>query len=158
MLANWLIHGKEVVHGDLTCTNVLMSADGKLHLADFGLSTIPSEARNSTFSSCHPGNVRWMAPEMLAIPEQGEVAIPTKAADVYSYGCIMLQLFCGRAPYLWLTQANHVITARMAGTEPFRQFTDIEDVHKEYSLKCVSVEPGDRLAVASEIVEFLRAE
>ncbi|KAG1799057.1 kinase-like domain-containing protein, partial [Suillus variegatus] len=87
------LHDKEVVHGNLTCTNVLMSADGKLHLADFGLSMILSEAQNS-FSSCHPGNVRWMAPEILAIPEQGEMAKPTKAADIYSYGCIMLQVCC----------------------------------------------------------------
>ncbi|KAG2088085.1 kinase-like domain-containing protein [Suillus discolor] len=119
MLTDLSVHDKEVVHSDLICTNVLMSADGRFHLADSGLSMILSEAQNSTFSSCHPGNVRWMAPEMLAIPEQGEVAKPTKAADVYLYGCIMLQLFCGRAPYFWLTQANHVIAARMAGTELF---------------------------------------
>ncbi|KAG2053223.1 kinase-like protein [Suillus hirtellus] len=106
MLTDLLVHDKEVAHGNLTCTNILMSADGKLHLANFGLSMILSEAQNS-FSSCHLENVRWMAPEILAIPEQG-VAKPTKAADVYSCGCIMLQLFCGRAPYLWLTQANHV--------------------------------------------------
>ncbi|KAG1799065.1 kinase-like domain-containing protein [Suillus variegatus] len=151
------LHEKDVVHGDLTCTNVLISADGRLHLADFGLSTILSEAQNSTFSSCHPGNVRWMAPEMLAIPEEGGVVVPTKAADVYSYGCIMLQLFCGRAPYLWLMQANHVIAARLKGTEPFCQFANIEGVHKEYSLKCISVEPRDR-PVASAIAKFLGAE
>ncbi|KAG2088075.1 kinase-like domain-containing protein [Suillus discolor] len=127
-------------------------SDGRLNLADFGLSMILSEAQNSTFSSCHPGNVQWMAPEMLAMPEQGEVAIPTKAADVYSYACIMLQVFCGGTPYLRLTQANHVVAARMAGTEPFRQFTDIEDVHKEYSLKCVSVRSRDR-PVASAVVK-----
>ncbi|KAG2046360.1 hypothetical protein BDR06DRAFT_965198 [Suillus hirtellus] len=124
MFTDLLVRDKEVVHGNLTCTDVLMSADGKnmyechlklydrvkedLHLADFGLSIILSEAQNSS-SSCHSGNVRWMAPEILAIPEQGEVMKPTKSADVYSYGCIMLQLFCGRAPYLWLTQANHII-------------------------------------------------
>ncbi|KAG2114466.1 kinase-like domain-containing protein [Suillus cothurnatus] len=148
------LHDKGVVHGDLTCTNVLISADGSLHLADFGLSMILSESQNSTFSSCHQGNVRWMAPEMLAIPEQGGVVMPTKAADVYSYGCIMLQLFCGHEPYVWLTQAHHVIAARVAGVEPFRQFTGVEDVHKRYSLKCISVNYGDR-PVASAIVEFL---
>ncbi|KAG1853471.1 kinase-like domain-containing protein [Suillus subalutaceus] len=151
------LHDKGVVHGDLTCTNVLISADGRLHLADFGLSMILSESQNSTFNSCHQGNVRWMAPEMLSLPEQGGVVMPTKAADVYSYGCIMLQLFCGYVPYVWLTQAYHVIAARVAGTEPFRQFTDVEYVHKEYSLKCISVKSGDR-PVASAIVEFLGAE
>jgi serine/threonine protein kinase len=73
-------------------TNILMSDDKKIYLADFGLSMILSESQNSTFNSCHAGNVRWMAPEMLAMPEQGGVTMPTKAADVYSYGCIMLQV------------------------------------------------------------------
>ncbi|KAG0701066.1 kinase-like domain-containing protein [Suillus ampliporus] len=151
------LHDKGVVHGDLTCTNVLISDDGKLHLADFGLSMILAESQNSTFNSCHPGNVRWMAPEMLAMPEQGEVVMPTKAADIYSYGCIMLQLFCGHVPYRWLPQAFHVIAARAAGIEPFRQFTEVEEGHKEYSLKCISINVGDRPG-ASEIVEFLEAE
>jgi serine/threonine protein kinase len=75
-------------------TNVLINADGRLHLADFGLSMILSESQNNTFNSCHQGNVRWMAPEMLALPEHGGVVMPTKAADVYSYGCIMLQVCC----------------------------------------------------------------
>ncbi|KAG2070504.1 kinase-like protein [Suillus decipiens] len=151
------LHDKEVVHGDLTCTNVLISADGRLHLADFDLSMIFSESQNSTFNPCHQGNVRWMAPEILDIPEPGEVVMPTKAADVYSYGCIMLQLFFGNEPYRWLTQVYHIIVARVAGTEPFRQFAGVEDVHKEHSLKCISVRSGGR-PVASAIVEFLGVE
>ncbi|KAG1730478.1 kinase-like domain-containing protein [Suillus lakei] len=151
------LHDKGVVHGDLTCTNVLIDGDGRLCLADFGLSMILAESQNTTFNSCHPGNVRWMAPEMLATPEQGGVAMPTKAADIYSYGCIMLQLFCGHVPYYWLTKAYHIIAAKVAGTEPFRQFIDVEGVHKEYSLKCISVNFRDRPG-ASAIVEFLGAE
>ncbi|KAG1719387.1 kinase-like domain-containing protein [Suillus lakei] len=151
------LHDKAVVHGDLTCTNVLIDGDGKLCLADYGLSMILTEAQNTTFNSCYPGNLRWMAPEMLATSEQGGVAMPTKAADVYLYGCIMLQLFCGHVPFLWLTKAYHIIAAKVAGTEPFRQFTDVEDVHREYSLKCISFNFRDRPG-ASAIVEFLGAE
>ncbi|OJA10592.1 hypothetical protein AZE42_11016, partial [Rhizopogon vesiculosus] len=98
-------------------TNVLISSDGELSLADFGLSMILAESQNYTINSCHAGNVRWMAPEMFAMPEEGGVTMPTKAADIYSYGCIMLrvcchfdcmystdvaQLFSGQPPYSWL--------------------------------------------------------
>jgi len=73
-----------------------MHDDGRLYLADFGLSMILTESQNTTFSSCHGGNVRWMAPEMFHMPEpeSGDVIKPTKASDVYSYGCIMLQVSC----------------------------------------------------------------
>ncbi|KAG1844921.1 kinase-like domain-containing protein [Suillus subalutaceus] len=147
------LHGRGVVHGDLTSTNVLINDDVKLCLAYFGLSMILIEAQNSPFDDCHPGHVRWMAPEMLAIPEQGGVVMPTKAADVYSYGCIMLQLLCEHVPYRWLMQPFHVIVARVSRIEPFRQVTGVKEAHKEYSLKCLSVNPKDR-PMAFEIVEF----
>ncbi|KAG1882469.1 kinase-like domain-containing protein [Suillus subluteus] len=148
------LHGRGVVHGDLTSTNVLINNDGNLCLAYFGLSMILMEAQNSPFDDCHPGHVRWMAPEMLTMPEQGGVRVmPTGAADVYPYGCIMLQLLCGHVPYRWLMQPFHVIVARVSGIEPFRQITGVKEAHKEHSLKCLSVNPKDR-PMAFEIVEF----
>jgi serine/threonine protein kinase len=135
-------------------TNVLINSDGELSLADFGLND-SCGITNSTFNSCYAGNVRWMAPEMLAIPEEGGVTMPTKAADIYSYDCIMLQvccpfdstystdvaqLFSGQPPYSWLMQAMHVIVARVGGKEPFpaHRITNVEDDHKKYSLGCLS--------------------
>jgi hypothetical protein len=69
-----------------------------------------------------------------------------------SYCADHVQLFCGHEPYVWLTQAHHVIAARVAGVEPFRQFTGIE-----HSLTCISVKYRDQ-PVTSVIVEFLGAE
>jgi hypothetical protein len=59
---------------------------------------ILAEAGNATFNSCHPGNVRWMPPEALRIEDEDEDEDetkdekPTKAWDVYSYGCVVLQV------------------------------------------------------------------
>ncbi|KAG2073272.1 kinase-like protein [Suillus decipiens] len=155
------LHSKGVVHGDLTSSNVLIKNNGKLCLAYFGLSMTLMRAQISPFDVCHPGHVRWMAPEMLAMPErEGVVRRPmhdqARAADVYSYGCIMLQLFCGHMPYCWLTRPLHVIVARVAGIEPFRQFTGVKEIHKAYSFKCLSVNPEDR-PMTFEIVKFLKA-
>ncbi|KAG1813032.1 kinase-like domain-containing protein [Suillus variegatus] len=146
------LHEKGIVHGDLTPTNVLIESDGKLLLSDFGLSMAIAESGNPTFNSYHAGNVRWMAPEMVE-----EQARPTKPADVYSHGCIMLQLLCGQQPYSWVEQAIHVITAKLRGREPFSQFTDVDEDHKKYSLKCLSTECQDRPEV-SKIVEFIEIE
>jgi serine/threonine protein kinase len=105
---------KNIVHGDLTgvCsvfmyniwlnstdrrqTNVLVDNSGNLRFADFGLSMLLAEAENVTFNSVHPGNARWMAPEFFMPPEDGEEDLqsqkPTKAGDIYSFGCVMLQV------------------------------------------------------------------
>jgi len=51
----------------------------------------------------HPGNARWMAPEFVSLPmdledseEDSEIQLPpqkpTKEGDIYSFGCVMLQV------------------------------------------------------------------
>jgi len=112
------LHEKGIVHGDLTPNNVLIDGNDKLCLADFGLSMILAESGNPTFNSCHAGNVRWLAPEMLSVPQPGEMTRPTKPADVYSYGCIMLQLLSGQQPYAILTNVFHIFGARFGGVCP----------------------------------------
>ncbi|KAG1796464.1 kinase-like domain-containing protein [Suillus variegatus] len=156
------LHGKGIVHGDLTPTNILINSDDKLCLADFGLSMILAESGNPTFNSCHGGNVRWMAPEMVALPDSEQEELikpikPTKPADIYSHGCIMLQLLCGQQPYCSLVQAFHVIAAILGGRKPFRQLTGIDEGHKQYWLKCLSTNSNVRPKV-QEIVAFIEAE
>jgi serine/threonine protein kinase len=56
-----------------------------------------AEAENTTFNSMHPGNARWMAPECVTDEdsEDSEIQLPqkpTKAGDIYSFGCVMLQV------------------------------------------------------------------
>ncbi|KAG1778240.1 kinase-like domain-containing protein [Suillus placidus] len=155
------LHEKGIIHGDLTPTNILINSDDKLCLADFGLSLILAESGNPTFNSCHGGNVWWMAPE-IAAPldlEQGESTKPTMPADIYSHGCIMLQLLCGQQPYFPLVNALHVMTAIVRGREPFpvRQLTGVNEGYKRYSLRCLSTNFNARPKV-QEIVAFIEAE
>ncbi|KAG2339267.1 kinase-like protein [Suillus weaverae] len=151
------LHEKEIVHGDLTPTNILINSDNKLCLADFGLSMILAESGNPTFNSCNVGNVRWMAPE-IADSEQ-ETTKPTMPADVYSHGCIMLQLLCGKQPYFEVETAFRVMAAIVRGREPFpdHQLTSVNEGYKRYSLRCLSTDFSARPEV-QEIVAFIEAE
>ncbi|KAG1730477.1 kinase-like domain-containing protein [Suillus lakei] len=142
------LHGEDVVHGDLTATNVLVDGSGCVCLADFGLSMILAEAGNATFNSCHAGNVRWMPPE--AFPAGGEdededeaqYEKPTKAWDIYSYGCVVLQIFSGNQPYAWIKQFQTVISALQKGREPFRDIQP-HGVYQQLS-PCLNKLPADR--------------
>ncbi|KAG2140930.1 kinase-like domain-containing protein [Suillus bovinus] len=117
-------HGEGIVHGDLTATNVLVDKSGRLRLADFGLSMILAEAGNATFASCHPGNVRWMPPEALRDGDEDDDEAkdekPTKAWDVYSYGCVVFQIFSGKQPYAWIQSVLQVMGAMQKGRGPFK--------------------------------------
>jgi serine/threonine protein kinase len=126
------LHSKGVVHGDLTATNILVDSSGCLRLAYFGLSMILAEAGNGTFNSCHPGNMRWMPPEALQAggeyedEDEAKYQMPTKAWDVYSYGCVALQIFSGDQPYAWATSSFNVMNAIQTGCVPFKGIQSIQ--------------------------------
>lgn len=159
------LHGKGIVHGDLTATNVLVDSSGRLRLADFGLSMILAESGNATFNSCHPGNVRWMPPEALGAGAGGEdedenendtkYEKPTKAWDVYSYGCVVLQIFSGHQPYAWLTNVLAVMGAMQKGRVPFRGIQS-HGVCQQLS-PCLSKASADRPTM-DDIVRVLRPQ
>jgi len=74
-------------------TNILLDGSGNVRLADFGLSLIAAEAGNLTFGSVQTGNTRWMSPEFLDFSDDPESPLkPTKQGDIYSFGCVMLQV------------------------------------------------------------------
>ncbi|KAG1884580.1 kinase-like domain-containing protein [Suillus subluteus] len=142
------LHGRDIVHGDLTATNVLVDSSGRLRLADFGLSMILAEAGNATFNSCHPGNIRWMPPEALQAGAEDEDEAkdekPTKAWDVYSYGCVALQIFLGKQPYAWIRNGFSVIRAVERGTVPFKDIQSRDDeVYQQFS-PCLKQKSADR--------------
>jgi serine/threonine protein kinase len=73
-------------------TNVLIGSDRKAYLADFGLSGTLKKLTGMTYlmnMSCHPGALRWAAPELLSGEESTSASTHS---DVYSFGCIMLQV------------------------------------------------------------------
>lgn len=148
------LHDKDIVHGDISAPNVLVSGDGRLCLADYGLSVILAESGNATFNSCYPGNVRWMPPEALGVvgEEEDEDDKPTKAWDIYSFGCIMMQVFTGGRPFAWLTNISSIIGAMLKGRAPFRGL-DSGEIER-FAQLCWS-RNWEYRPLVGQIVEFL---
>jgi serine/threonine protein kinase len=75
--------------------NVLIHGDGTACIADFGLSLLSSELMSmgqaSSTLAIH-GNVRWLAPELLELPENDSYVQPNKCSDIYSFGGVILQV------------------------------------------------------------------
>ena len=81
-------------------TNVLVDADRRACVTDFGLSVIlltRPEGTTSGFATGlrAKGTLRWMAPELLGL--DGSYITPSAQSDVYSFGSIVLQL-CNICP------------------------------------------------------------
>ncbi|KAJ8580969.1 kinase-like protein [Rhizopogon salebrosus TDB-379] len=139
------LHSCSIVHGDLTGSNVLISSDGRAHLSDFGLSVVVVEfLATSYFTSVFSGTARWMAPELLAVPEEeeeeGTNMIPTPQSDIYSFGCIMFQVLTGKPPYSEHKRDAQVVVAISLGKKPLRPVIPvIIDRHWEFIMICWSI-------------------
>jgi len=83
------LHARNIVHGDLTGNNVLINEDGSACVADQGVLTFCSELHGTSYIR---SNVRWAAPENFQVPEDEESSSLKLASDIYSFGCIMLQV------------------------------------------------------------------
>ena len=86
-------HGHGIVHRDIKPENILISQDGVVKVADFGLARAYAESYVSQAEGTVTGTVQYLAPEQI----QGEPADPR--TDVYATGIVMFELLTGRPPF-----------------------------------------------------------
>jgi len=91
-LALQYAHGQNIVYRDVKPENMLVEADGKIVLGDFGIAT-PAHKTQSLSTREALGTVPYMAPEQI----QGK---PRSASDQYALAVIVYEWLCGNQPFL----------------------------------------------------------
>ncbi|XVE69491.1 hypothetical protein DITRI_Ditri09bG0156200 [Diplodiscus trichospermus] len=86
------LHTQEnIIHGNLTSSNVILDEDKNAKIADFGLSRLMTSAANANVIAT-AGALGYRAPELSKLKKAN-----TKT-DVYSIGVIILELLTGKSP------------------------------------------------------------
>jgi serine/threonine-protein kinase len=85
-------HRQGIVHRDIKPENVMVTREGVVKVADFGLARAYADAQ-ITEAGTVTGTVQYLAPEQL----QGEPADPR--TDLYSLGVVAYELLTGRLPF-----------------------------------------------------------
>lgn len=139
-------HNSAVIHADVKATNILMAADDRAKLTDFGSSILIGEPHISIKPRGTPG---YTAPEVL----RGDV--PTFAADIYSLGIVAWQMLSREVPFHGL-HIHTIIYISVKGTRPKSEGLDDEfnGRYKELFKAAWSQNIVDRPAL-SEIISKL---
>jgi Tol biopolymer transport system component len=97
-------HEQGIVHRDLKPANVKLTPDGKVKVLDFGLAkaleTAPDDQVNPAMSptltaaATRAGVIMGTAAYMS--PEQARGSVVDKRADIWAFGCVLLEMLTGR--------------------------------------------------------------
>ncbi|MBV9484898.1 MAG: Stk1 family PASTA domain-containing Ser/Thr kinase [Frankiaceae bacterium] len=86
-------HAAGLVHRDVKPENVLVTTDGRVKVADFGLARAVAGSTVTTTGSVLMGTAAYLA------PEQFEHGTADERSDVYSAGVLFFELLTGSTPY-----------------------------------------------------------
>lgn len=93
------LHGQDIIHRDIKGANILVDNKGTIKISDFGISkkleatNILSGAANNKHRPSLQGSVFWMAPEVVKQTSY------TRKADIWSLGCLVVEMMTGNHPF-----------------------------------------------------------
>ncbi|KAI9105468.1 kinase-like domain-containing protein, partial [Phlyctochytrium arcticum] len=132
------LHERSIIHRDIKGGNVLLDENGIAKISDFGISK-KNEYKfayrlNSRMSM--QGSVHWMAPEV--IKAKGYSA----KVDIWSLGCLILEMFTGYNPW---RQLDELQTMWRLGRENTPEVPDWVSPDAEDFLRlCFIIDPDKR--------------
>lgn len=106
-------HRNMIVHRDLKPGNILVTAEGRVKLLDFGIARLLGEVADETVAARNVEPVSYTP--AYAAPEQMRGQPVTTAADIFALGVVLFRLLTGRLPFA--TRVDPDTVAEAAGLE-----------------------------------------
>lgn len=141
-------HDQHIVHRDIKPQNMIISRDGKVKVADFGIARAVS---SQTVGSNAVGSVHYIS------PEQAKGGYSDARSDLYSLGITMYEMVTGKLPF----DGDNTVTIALAHLEdpvplPSRFNHEVTPSLDRIILKCTHKRPERRYQDAYELIGDLR--
>ena len=135
------LHDKKILHRDLKADNILTDQDGMCKISDFGTSKRSASAYTNDVEMSMQGTIFWMAPEVVHNEKTGYSA----KADIWSVGCICLEMFAGCRPW---SDSEAVAAMIKLGAQrrapPIPEGVNPSLEGRRFLDQCLAIEPVDR--------------
>ncbi|KAF2428754.1 Pkinase-domain-containing protein [Tothia fuscella] len=103
------LHSKDIIHRDIKGANILVDNKGSVKISDFGISkrveasSLLTPAKKGAAQRVSlQGSVFWMAPEVV------RQTAYTRKADIWSLGCLIVEMLTGQHPHPNCTQMQAI--------------------------------------------------
>ena len=144
-------HQRGVVHRDVKPGNLLLHADGRVMLADFGIARSANDHPDVSASDLAIGTPHYIAPEQ-ALGDQVD-----GRADIYSLGAVLYELLSGRTPYAAESTTRVLVQMLDGPPQPLSQVDPwVSPAVQAVVMRAVASQPDDRYPSAAEFAADLR--
>ncbi len=142
-------HEQHIIHRDIKPQNMIISKDGKVKVADFGIARAVSA---QTMTSSAMGSVHYIS------PEQARGGFSDERSDIYSLGVTMYEMVTGRVPF----EGDNTVAIALAHLEdavvpPSVYNPEIPVSLERIILTCMEKKPERRYRSAQDVITDLRA-
>ena len=142
-------HKQNILHRDVKPSNVLLTEDGQIYLADFGLARMAQTGESSLTADRMVGTPQYMSPEQA----QAKPDLDARS-DIYSFGVMLYEMLVGRVPFNADTPFavihDHIYTPLPL---PRDVKPDISEQVERVLLKALAKDPDDRFDLVDQMVK-----
>ncbi len=143
----------KIVHRDIKPDNIMISSNGDVKVADFGLAllTEPGKRVNVTQVGVTVGTPRYMSPEQLHGKKLDQ------RSDIYSFGVTAYQMLAGKPPFRGGTALTVAVQHINEEAEPLASHRpDLLPAVCELVHKMIRKKPTERYSNGKEIIDDLK--
>jgi len=145
-------HQAGIIHRDIKPSNIVIDADGRPKILDFGLAVIRG-GEHLTKTGSTLGTVRYMSPEQA----QGENI--DHRSDLFSLGVVLYELITGQSPFARENDVATVQAIMSATPEPLAKYrANVPDELQRIVSKLLEKDPAYRYQTAAGVASDLKQE